>query len=499
MGVAECQGWIARLTGQEFKGKTPPRLHQLQGIAAALYSRQILLRYDMQLGKTKMALDIVDHLKKCGLSGGTGLVFAHSPVGLLTWQNQAMEHSDLDVRIAHTKLDTVFDALEQEADLVVMTWSGMQQMFCEKRLNRKKQPTLYTIKGLLEELAPCFSLAIIDEIHKLKNPYSLWFEMASKLVKEAEWRIGLTGTLLNRDVFGIWAQIALLDGGARFGWNYQFFQAAFGKSSYNYGAGRALPSFDKDKLPIVSKRLATVALEYNRDETGLEVRTERNVTQLGMYGDQLQAYMDCLGNIIQNEGQVFEIEDSFMRLRQISSGFLPFTDTFEAKHVRSLKNNVKLEWLTDFLAEAPDDLPIIIFHEFTRSGQLISAALDKLKISHAWMYGGSTQAQDRESVAAFQAGRKRVFLTNSASGGTSITLNRADYVLFYESPVAPITRSQAEARPNAERGTRMLVIDDLVCSPTERKILGFLKEGKDLVHELRTAKDKRALLRGLSV
>lgn len=500
MDAEQAEAWIKRLTGVPYKPKTPSRLWQTQGVAAACYAKRILWRYDMQLGKSKMALDAVSQFKAGGQFKGTGFVIAHSPVGLSVWQNQAIEHSDLDVRVAHLDLDKLFDLIADAPDLIVITWSGMQQMFCEKRLNRKKQPTLYANHKLLEALADCFSLVIIDEIHLTKNPWGLWFEMAAALVKRCSIRIGMTGTLLNRDMFDLWAQLKLVDGGERLGWSYNLFTEAFGKKEKNYAIGFSEMKFDKVNMPLISARLASCALEYDRAETGAIIKLNHGVVRLNMYGEQLEAYENALNNLIKmNDGSLEETDAHFVKLRQISSGFLPFIDSYDEKLVKRFKQSVKFEWLADFLANAPNDLQIVIFHEFTQSGRYICELLSKLKLSHTWMYGGSGPAEDAAAVKAFQAGKNRVFVANSKSGGTSIGLNAADYVLFFETPAAPITRTQAEARPNANRGDRALFIDDMICSPTERRILDFIAEGKDLVHELRTANNRKALLASLRV
>ena len=491
MDAEQAQAFIKRITGRPLAARTPPRLWQLQGTAAALYAKCCLLLYDMQLGKTKMALDTVEHLKATGMWKGTGFVIAHSPIGMETWAAQAAEHSNLTVRVCHTDPEELFAAIADGVDLIVMTWSGMQRVFCEKRLNRKKQPTLYLNKGFVAEVAKCFSLCIIDEIHKAKNPYSLWHEMAAELTRHCEFAYGLTGTLLNRDPNALWAQMFLIDRGERLGYSYAFFEACFSKWAMDYAIGRRMPTFDKTKLPILAERLATCSITYERKETGAAIAVQHGVVRLRMSDEQLEAYQNCLGEIIQAGNEQFDTEASFVRLRQISSGYLPFHDGEGTKRVLRFKKDVKFEWLEDFLKEMPADMSFIIFHEFTHSGLLLTRLLEKMKISHRWMYGGTTAAADKQSVIDFQAKRARCFVTNSASGGTSITLNAADYVLFFETPVSPITRAQAEARPNAERGERPLFVDDMVCSPTERRVLEFIAEGRDLMAELKSSGTSR--------
>ena len=44
--------------------KTQPRKHQLEGLAFALYLRQALLFFDVRMGKSKIALDWAQHLRR---------------------------------------------------------------------------------------------------------------------------------------------------------------------------------------------------------------------------------------------------------------------------------------------------------------------------------------------------------------------------------------------------------------------------------------------------
>jgi SNF2 family DNA or RNA helicase len=90
-------------------------------------------------------------------------------------------------------------------------------------------------------------------------------------------------------------------------------------------------------------------------------------------------------------------------------------------------------------------------------------------------------------VKDFQDGKTQYLVANPRKGGMGIDLPQCDYMIFYESPVTPITRQQAEARPMS-RGARPLFIDDLVISPVERRILEWIGEGKDLMKSLSSAR-----------
>jgi SNF2 family DNA or RNA helicase len=104
-------------------------------------------------------------------------------------------------------------------------------------------------------------------------------------------------------------------------------------------------------------------------------------------------------------------------------------------------------------------------------------------IKYTWLYG---ETKDKDgALQAFRTGDAQVLIANTASGGVGIDLQMADYQCFVETPVSPIVRAQAEARAlGPGRAGRALFMDDLVCAPIEERILGFLREGRDLLQEI---------------
>jgi hypothetical protein len=494
-------------TGQPYAPITTPRKHQLDGVAFALYQRRAVLQYDPRLGKTKMALDWAMHLRKANLwrAGKKGLVIAHSPVGLSVWKHEIAKHSNLSACYVQNDVQEFIDALATDVDLIVLPWSGLQAIFSEKRLaqrgRRAGKPKLYPFYAALHIAAEEFGLVIADEIHMCNNHMSLRFKIAAKIIEGCRFRLGLTGTPIGRNKLAIWPSSYLLDEGAALSASYPFFEAAFSARKKNwFGRHKGLFKnektgvetwanydyvFDNDKLPLLQAKLATLAISYKLKEVrAVDVRPD--VIELTMSLEQAEAYNEVVQRArMIHSGDVHEIQNSFVRLRQISSGFIPFTDSDGKQHMRQFTHPSKVEWLSDLLEKIDPDLALIIFHEFTESGDRICGLLEAAKIKHAWFYGGT---KDKDAIGKFQRGDINVLVANTAKGGMSIDLHRADYMLFYESPVSPITRTQAEARPLAEqRGKRPLIIDDLVCSPIERRVRELVREGKNALKALTSA------------
>jgi SNF2-related domain len=491
---------IRKATGTAPVFLTEPRPHQLEGLTYALEQKRALLYFGMRLGKTKITLDWASQLRRCGLWRGTGLIIAHAPVGLDVWVSEARKHSKLSIKAIHLSVDELIETIANPPDLIVMTWSGMQQMFCEmrtvKRGKRKGETKLYPDLEIIRLVASAFDLVAIDEIHVCNNWDTLHYKMAVELVHHCNFRLGLTGTPFGRNPYSLWAQFRLIDGGVALSASFPFFKEAFGREKLEWfskrrnkeGKGYVIV-FDEKKTDILTHKLSSCSMAYSRAEVA-DDEIEAGIVQLRMRGAQRKAYLDYIDKIIdQNEIDEEVTKSSYHRLRQISSGYLPYTDATGKEKIVHFES-AKLDWLSDFLDEV-EDAPVLIFHEYIETGRIICEFLKKRKKSLVWIRG---DGKDKTGlVKAFQSGDAQFCVANATSGGISIDLNRADYMVYFESPVSTITRAQSEARPLAERNGRLLSMDDLVASPVEAKILDYLHQGRNLMNEVITKQSLAAL------
>ena len=475
---------IHAFTGVPYHSPGPPiRTHQLEGLTFALWLRRSLLYYGMRLGKSRIALDWIRCCFEAGWSTEKALVIAHSPVGVHVWEGQVKQHSDLRVRTIYSgknSLENLLQAIESDAETIITSWATLQSILSHKAVNRRGETKLVPDQEIIELLAPCFSSVVIDEIHLTGNHLSLRFRIAALLLKNCTCRLGLTGTPFGRDPFKLWASTYLIDEGETLSSNYYFFEHVFGKQRKLPFMRRPEMVFDKSKLDVLKERIATRSLSYELADVQ-KLNIISNIVDLGMEGEQRTAYEATLEEIIDAAKDQQQLHNTFVRLRQIASGYCSFTDEEGAQRTLVFPKSAKLEWLHEFLEEYDGSTQCVIFHEYTQSGKLICAALEKHKIKHRWLYG---RTRDRvEPIEAFTSGKARILVANTATGGTALDLPMADYLLFFESPVSPTVRQQAEARPLA-RGSKPLIVDDLVCAGVERKVLSYVREGKNLMAEI---------------
>jgi SNF2 family DNA or RNA helicase len=143
-----------------------------------------------------------------------------------------------------------------------------------------------------------------------------------------------------------------------------------------------------------------------------------------------------------------------------------------------------------FLESVPETSKIVIFHEFIHSGKLIAKELERNKYKFERLYG---ETKDKKGAKdRFLTDKKcKIFLVNNQSGGTSLNLQVANYVFYYESSVSPIVRKQTWKRVHRRGQTKHTFFYDLIAkNSVEQKILDYLEEGKNIFKALVEGKVK---------
>lgn len=480
---------IETTTGKHFKiSKGGPLWdHQLRALCAALYFGRSLSFLEPRLGKTRVTLEWASHLRRCGMWQGPGIVIVPSPTVLGVWRMQIPEYTSLHAIIVRSgSNDEFLTAVEKQPDLVVVAWSALQQLFSVKKLvkprGKERRMKLVIDWDAAELAAKEFTLSTIDEIHYCKTPSALTTKIGMAITAGHKWKLGLTGTPFGRFPDDLWAQGMLIDDGNVLSTSQHFFQVAFGKRVKRYfGNGGFEYKFDKTKLPLLANKLHLFSIAYEFKE----VRTatvERRNTQLVMKGEQLAIYNRILERIRDKHvlGKTSQ-ENTFIRLRQISSGHDAWIDEDGHNQISTLPDHTKLRWLRSKIAAGRFQTQSILFYHFIPTGLMLARELRRAGIPFVWIRGGVTKGRD-EMIASFQSREATVFLSNLASGSVGIDLSAADYMAFVEGTPSPAQRQQAEMRPMAaSRGSRKLLIEDVVASPMDQHVLDLANEGKDMV------------------
>ena len=167
-----------------------------------IYNHAVGLFLDMGLGKTVITLSAVHDLRYNRWEVMKPLIIAPKKVAEATWTTEAKKWDHLNMMRVVPVLGTEqqrLRALSTPADLYV--------------INREN------VKWLVDHFKNAwpFDMVILDESSSFKNASSQRFK-ALKLVRSRIKRIvELTGTPSSNGLEDLWAQIFLLDGGARLG------------------------------------------------------------------------------------------------------------------------------------------------------------------------------------------------------------------------------------------------------------------------------------------
>lgn len=464
-----------------FKFKTKCFKHQLACFLLGYYNSSFLFFLDMGLGKTKSCLDLLSYYKAEKFINKI-LVLMPNVVMTGVWMDEIKKHSNLSyVALIGTKQERE-KALKKDVDLYLMNYAGLQVTMTDY-IDRKRILSETKILKFTEK----FDAVIFDEIHTLANRKSIQSQLSLRIAKRCKVKYGLTGTPFNRDLMNLWHLFYLIDGGDTLGYNITMYRDMFFDCIRNYWGGYEY-KLKKDTEKKLFHRLQNKSIRYSEKEClDLPVITYIQ-TPLKFPQENLEYYKKGVENVIESKGNYRALENAFIRLRQIASGFVGFKNDEEDRVQIIFDNNPKLDALIELIDEIEGK--IVIFNEFTLSGDFICERLKKEKIKYVRLYGKTKDKVD--VVKRFQGNKKlKVFVVNSKSGGVGLNLQTSNYCIFYESPVSCIVRSQAEKRIHRIGQKKRVFIYDLFMKYSiEEKILKYLKEGKNLFNVIIEGKEK---------
>lgn len=171
------------------------------------HNRRIII-VPMGGGKTVSSLTSIEEL--LGFEGEDGApthfwVFAPKRVALDVWPTEIVNWAHLQGLTVSVVMGTPaqrLKALKAEADIYVINFENIQWLEA-------------TIKTLPEGTG-----VIIDELSRLRNPKSKRAKALMKLMKNVDWRMGLTGTPKPKDHHDLFMQNLVIHGEKRWGKSY---------------------------------------------------------------------------------------------------------------------------------------------------------------------------------------------------------------------------------------------------------------------------------------
>lgn len=182
--------------------KFQPYPYQQYCIDSIIYNRAIGLFLDMGLGKTVITLTAIRELRYNRWEIMKPLIIAPKKVAEATWSTEAKKWEHLKMMRIIPVLGTAqqrIRALATPADAYIINRENVQWLV-----------------GYFENNWP-FDMVILDESSSFKNSQSKRFKSLKLVRNRIKKIVELTGTPTSNGLEDLWAQIYLLDGGARLG------------------------------------------------------------------------------------------------------------------------------------------------------------------------------------------------------------------------------------------------------------------------------------------
>jgi len=455
--------------------------HQLVALLLCCMFRGYLLYLDMGAGKTRIMLEVFAYWRRRG-EAHTMLAVCLNDTNAYVWEDEGPIHApqfQLKV-LTGSAVQRWQDFEETDAHVYVISYAGLRTM-CSK----KKGKSLVLDPGKVKRLLKYVDFVAFDEIHKCKNPKSLTYKICKVLSRGCRFRYGSTGTAFGRYPEDLWAQFLLCDHGETLGSTLGLFREAYFTESHGFG-GWKVWTFDKRTKPEFQAALRHRSIYYRDNEIGDMPKRVRRVIRIRP-PESLQTYYNKALESLQVATRNEDLENNWVRLRMICSGFISYKDEDSDRIRIELPHNPKLEALESFVEQVPLDSKGIIVHEFIYSGLLIERHLEKLGHEFVCLNGSIKTKQKRKNYQQFRKeASPRFLIMNWRSGGTGGNYQISPHMHFYETPVSPIERKQTEGRIRRRdsKVKRVHYSDSIIKGSIEEDILGFLKEGRDLYADL---------------
>lgn len=476
---------------QVAKGLKPLR-HQLDMFLLGLDLKECLFFADMGTSKTCTALNLIDYLIK-SKRAKTALVCVPNVTMINHWYKEAKKHiPDLNVYPMYgTSKERLTAFCKEYPDVFVINYAGLVAIF-RKSLPKERQK--YNKKSTVDKvgvdiLGDLFDIIVLDESHKVMNWKSLTYQICNLISAKCEYRYGLTGTPFGRDAQNIWAQFYCIDRGRTFGKTLGLFRSAFFKEKINHWGGYEYNLIKKMK-PELYRFMKNRSIRYKASEC-LDLPEQIIVDiEVDMPKEFMDYNNDAIKDIIKASGELIETNNAYIRMREIASGYIGYTtETIKKKQFIYFDKNPKLEIMFELLEEIPENRKIIIFHDYIKTGEIITKALKKAKMDHVWLYG---KTKDKvATLEKFTDGSCPILVSNVASGGTGLDLYMANYMIIFECPSSSIVYKQMLGRTMRTGQKHTVFVYRLIMNKSiDNKIIGFLKKGEDLFQQLVNGKIK---------
>lgn len=465
-------------------------IHQKVCFLLLTMIKRFMLHIDMGGGKTSICLMLLVHRKNKGETP-KAIAFVPYITSVKTWIDEVEKHTPelTCVPLIGTSAENLRVLENTPGDIFVVCYQSAVAMFTETLPTKRKGKKKWVLDlKLLRRVTTGFDTMICDEIHRCKSVTSLTYRMCRAISAKVEYSVGLTGTPFGKDISDLWPQFYLIDFGETLGPTLGFFRSVFFDEKINFWGGYE-HKFCKEMMPQLTTIIKNRSIRYSIDE--MHDLPARKYIKIPLpQPKDSEAYIKVAreglkaGQKAMGAERYRLVESNYLQLRQLASGFMTLRGEDKSAIQVAFSDNPKLDAMQELIEGMPHDAKMIVFHHFVYTNQLISDRLKAMKIKHARIWSGQRKPLDELGRFAKDPSCK-ILVINSKSGSSSLNLQNANYVVFFEEPDNPIDRQQAERRAWRPGQLKKVFFYSLIVEKTaDAGLHGSNLQGKSLLKQL---------------
>lgn len=442
--------------------KYVPHHYQSYCIGRIITDSRLALWLDMGLGKTVITLTAVNDLKFNRFEVMKTLVIAPKRVAETTWMREAQKWDHLQ----HLRFSPVLGSVQKRVK-AVNTPSDVYV------INRENVPWLV---DYYRNDWP-FDCVIIDESSSFKNHQSKRFKALKMVLGKISRLVELTGTPAPKGLIDLWAQVYLLDKGARLGTGIGKFRERYFDPDQR-SAERVFTYKPKEGAEQAIEQLLSDVCVSMKAEDYLEL-PERVVVDVPVVLDQkARKLYDQFEKsmLLEVDEEVIDAGSAAVlsgKLLQLANGAM-YNEGHDVVHLHDCKLEAFLETLDGLNGQ-----PALVFYNFQHDRDRILAALKKSGLA-VRVYSGPADE------AAWNAGEIDVLLAHPAS--TAYGLNLQDgghHIIWFGLTWNLELYDQANARLHRQGQRQPVIIHRLIAEDTrDTDVINALESKGDVQNSL---------------
>lgn len=392
---------------------------------------------DMGLGKTVSTLTAVEELIHDRFAVRKCLVIAPLRVAKMTWTDEAAKWDHLHLRISRVL------GSEAERKRALSTNADVYT------INRENVPWLVKLYGRRWP----FDMVVVDESSSFKNHRAKRFRALRQVLGLIDRLVLLTGTPSPRSLMDLWAQMYLLDQGARLGKTIGAYRDAYFKPGKRNGYVVYDWILRDGADEAIYRHIGDVCVSMTADDWLTLPERVINRVEVELPPAARRAYdrllRDFVAEIDGNEVTAANAAVLTGKLLQVANGAVYDEDGA----VREV-HRAKLDALAEIREECNE--PMIVFYWYQHDAERLQKAFPDARF-----------LETEADLAAWNRGEIPMLLLHPASAGHGLNLQEGGHVIvWYGLTWSLELYQQANARLYRQGQTKPVIVHHLVAKNT---------------------------------